>query len=104
VLAIGGDSVDMPQGSLPASASVPPSDPLTPQWFGMPPPPQVAGAVQVPHMSGPPQPSLAAPQLYPIIAHVIGVQVPGMHLPPGPQLEPPSHVPQFAVRPPQPSD
>jgi hypothetical protein len=38
---------------------------LCPQTFGVPPPPQVSGAVQVPQEMVPPQPSGAVPQVCP---------------------------------------
>ena len=38
----------------------------------LPPPPQVSGAVQVPQLRVPPQPSPAGPQLKPSAAHVVG--------------------------------
>ena len=37
----------------------------TPQTFATPPPPQVCGAVQTPHVSVPPQPSGIVPQFFP---------------------------------------
>jgi hypothetical protein len=37
----------------------------TPQTFGVPPPPQMAGEVQVPQVSVPPQPSAITPQFAP---------------------------------------
>jgi|SRR5580704_9278235 hypothetical protein len=69
-------------------AGWPPAPPLVhvwpglPQTLGVPPPPQVEGALQVPHSSSPPQPSEAVPQKIPSSAQVNGVQpAPGMHVP-----------------------
>ena len=45
-----------------------------PQTFGVPPPPQVCGAVQEPQLKVPPQPSGMLPQLSPWAAQVVGVQ------------------------------
>lgn len=45
--------------------------------LGVPPAPQVAGAVHVPQSSMPPQPSLVEPQSKTSWAHVRGVQPPG---------------------------
>src|SRR5947207_7070857 len=45
----------------------------TPQTFATPPPPQVCGAVQTPHVSVPPQPSGIVPQFFPSAAQVVGV-------------------------------
>jgi hypothetical protein len=42
--------------------------------FGVPPPPQVWGGVQLPQSSIPPQPSLAGPQSNPIWPQVFGTQ------------------------------
>ena len=46
-----------------------------PQWFFCPPPPHVAGAVQVPQSSVWPQPSDSDPQFASSAAHVVGTQV-----------------------------
>src|SRR5207245_4863365 len=45
-----------------------------PQTFATPPPPQICGAVQVPQVSVPPQPSRIVPQFFPWAAQVVGVQ------------------------------
>src|SRR5437867_10584194 len=50
----------------------------TPQTFATPPPPQVSGAVQTPHVSVPPQPSGIVPQFFPWPAQVVGVQGAGL--------------------------
>ena len=47
---------------------------VTPQTFGVPPPPQVSGRVHVPQPRVPPQPSAIVPQFAPAAAHVVGVQ------------------------------
>lgn len=47
---------------------------VQPQTFGVPPPPHVSGAVQVPHSMVPPQPSDAEPHTAPCSAHVFSVQ------------------------------
>src|SRR5262245_48106272 len=47
---------------------------VTPQTFGVPPPPQVCGRVHVPQSRVPPQPSAIIPQFAPAAAHVVGVQ------------------------------
>src|SRR5438445_66816 len=61
-----------------------------PQTFAIPPPPQICGAVQVPQMSVPPQPSRIVPQFFPWAAQVVGVQVqPGMG---APTHAPPAHA------------
>src|SRR5207237_4872092 len=61
-----------------------------PQTFAMPPPPQICGAVQVPQVSVPPQPSRIVPQFFPWAAQVVGVQVqPGMGVP---THAPPAHA------------
>ena len=44
-----------------------------PHWFG-PPPPQICGEVQLPHWRMLPHPSLMAPQLAPLVAHVTSPQ------------------------------
>ena len=46
-----------------------------PQTFAPPPPPHVCGAVHVPHVSVPPQPSEIVPQFFPCAAQVVGVQL-----------------------------
>src|SRR5438874_1751036 len=48
-----------------------------PHTLGVPPPPQVSGAVHMPQSSTPPQPSPTGPQLAPASAHVRAVQVGG---------------------------
>jgi hypothetical protein len=48
--------------------------PLPPQTFATPPPPQVWGAVQVPQVSDPPQPSGIVPQFALWAAQLVGVQ------------------------------
>jgi hypothetical protein len=75
----------------PAAAQVVGTQPeVPPQELDVPPPPHVAGEVQVPHWISPPQPSLAGPQLSPQSAHVFGVQ---LLLPPQLlALPPPPHV------------
>src|SRR5262249_10477855 len=55
---------------------------VQPQTFGVPPPPQVCGAVQVPQLMSPPQPSGAVPQFCPA-----GQVVFGMHAPHVPLLQ-----------------
>jgi hypothetical protein len=49
---------------------------LRPQTFGVPLPPQVCGAgqVPVPQVTVPPQPSGMVPQFFPWAVHVVGVQ------------------------------
>ena len=47
----------------------------TPHWLSTPPPPQVAGAVQVPQWSVPPQPSPGEPQPTPRVEQSVGMQV-----------------------------
>jgi len=79
-----------------------------PQTPGMPPPPQVSGAVQVPQLRVPPQPLPLEPQLMPSSWHVCGVQLPPSMKPHCPGVPPPPHVwggvqgPQL-MAPPQPS-
>jgi hypothetical protein len=46
-----------------------------PQTLATPPPPQVWGAVHVPQVSVPPQPSAMLPQFFPCAAQVVGVQL-----------------------------
>jgi hypothetical protein len=48
--------------------------PEPPHWFGVPPPPQVKGAVHVPQSRLPPQPSESDPHPAPALAHVVGTQ------------------------------
>ncbi len=91
--------------SAPASAQVRRTHPTpaskvalgAPQTLGVPPPPQVVPAAQVPHSRSPPQPSLTGPQLAPAIAHVRGVQpdMPPQRLgmPPPPQVSGAAQVP-----------
>ena len=47
---------------------------MQPQTFAVPAPPHVCGAVQVPQLSVPVQPSEMVPQFFPWAAHVVGVQ------------------------------
>jgi hypothetical protein len=47
---------------------------LPPQTLALPPPPQVSGAVHVPHWRRPPHPSPTGPQVVPALAQVRGVQ------------------------------
>src|SRR5262245_1456778 len=68
-----------------------------PHWLATPPPPQVAGDVQVPHERMPPQPSPTAPQIAPACAHVRGVHGGTPHwlaAPAPPQLAGGAHIPQ----------
>ena len=64
---------------------MPPSPPHTrpglPQTPGVPPPPQVEGALQVPHWSSPPQPSPAGPHWMLCCAQVSGVHALGVQTP-----------------------
>ena len=80
--------MQVPQSSVPPqpSAIVPQLAPLAPQvvcvqlvphLLGMPPPPQLAGAVQLPQSRMPPQPSATGPQFAPMPTQVLGVQVAG---------------------------
>jgi hypothetical protein len=46
-----------------------------PHTFAVPPPPQMAGAVQLPQSSVPPQPSAMVPQLAPFAPQVVRVQL-----------------------------
>src|SRR5262245_19720149 len=46
---------------------------VQPQTFAVPPPPHVCGAVQVPQLSVPPQPSEMVPQFLPCAVHVVGM-------------------------------
>ena len=75
-----------------------------PQTLGVPPPPQVWPAGQLPHWRRPPQPSPAGPQLTPSAAQVVGVhalpQTKGV--PPPPQVWPAGQLPHW-MTPPQPS-
>src|SRR5262245_34195533 len=75
-----------------------------------PPPPQSCPPGHDPQLAvSPPHPSLCCPHaLAGKSPHVSGVQGGGppphsLGVPPQPQHAPPEHVPQFAVRPPQPS-
>jgi hypothetical protein len=81
---------------------------MPPHLKWVPPPPQVSGAVQVPQLRVPPQPSPISPQLALTMAQVRGVHVPAPdpHLngvPPPPQVSGAVQLPQLTV-PPQPSD
>jgi hypothetical protein len=75
-----------------------------PQTPGVPAPPQVCGAVQVPQFCVPPQPSPETPQDRPSAAQFFGVQAAVPHLPgpPPPQMAGAVQVPQL-MTPPQPS-
>jgi hypothetical protein len=84
---------------------------LDPQTLAVPPPPQMFGAVQVPHWIVAPHPSPIGPQFAPIDAQVLGVHIGGpasgklphtFGVPPPPQVAVPLHEPQFR-RWPQPS-
>src|SRR5262245_55921831 len=91
----------------------PASTPL-PHTEGFPAPPQISGAVQLPHWRSPPQPSATGPQFAPASAQVRGVQrgasappsaaapVPHTLGPPPPQVWPVGQAPQSS-RLPQPS-
>src|SRR5262249_20372900 len=73
--------------------------------FAVPPPPQVWGDAQLPHVSVPPQPSAMLPQFLPCAAHDVGVHVPPPQtfaVPPPPQVWGEAQLPQVSV-PPQPS-
>ena len=60
----------------PEHVAVPPSRFESPQLFGTPPPPQIAGATHVPQLGViPPHPSATCPQSAPALRHVAGVQV-----------------------------
>jgi hypothetical protein len=61
---------------------------MPPHLYGVPPPPQVAGAVHVPQLMTLPQPSPIEPHSAPNAAQVVGVQVPPLH---GGQLSSPPH-------------
>jgi hypothetical protein len=62
---------------------------VQPQTPGIPPPPQVSGAVQVPQLMVPPQPFEAVPQVCPAGHDVAGVQHPsGEHTCPVWQADP----------------
>jgi hypothetical protein len=83
-----------------------------PHWYGVPPPPQVWGAVHAPpQLRVPPQPSGGLPQLAPSAAHVVLTHAPMPHwfgLPfpvpdPPPQTSGAWHVPQSSMLP-HPSD
>ena len=58
----------------PSAAQVVGVQVLLPQTLGMPPPPQVWPAGQLPHWRRLPQPSPAGPQFTPCAAQVVGVQ------------------------------
>ena len=68
------------------------------QTSGVPVPPQIWGAIQVPQASQPPQPSGIAPQVFPCAAQVVGVQPPAHTF----GVPPPPHV-LGALQAPQPS-
>ena len=62
---------------------------MQPHTLGVPPPPQVWGAVQAPQSRVPPQPSEGAPQSLPAAAQVVGVQTlppQTFGVPPPPQI------------------
>jgi len=77
-----------------------------PQTLGIPPPPQVSGAVHVPQLSELPQPSPWVPQFTASSAHVFGTQLDATpHLlgaPPPPHVPASPQLPQLSW-PPQPS-
>jgi hypothetical protein len=69
-------------GKMPMPLSIPHTWPGLPQAPARPPPPQVEGALHVPHWSTPPHPSEAGPQEIPCCTHEIGLQlIPGTHCP-----------------------
>src|SRR5712691_10810724 len=75
-----------------------------PHTLGVPVPPQIWGAMQVPQASHPPAPSGIAPQFFPWAVHVVGVRGPQtLATPPPPQIWGALQVPQVSV-PPQPSE
>jgi hypothetical protein len=60
---------------------------LPPHWLGVPPPPQTAGDVQLPHARTPPHPSAMGPHA--LAGHVRS----GWHgVPPSPRIVPPPHT------------
>lgn len=66
-----------PQPSEPVPQVWPPVhvvEGVHPQTFGVPPPPQVCGDLQLPQLSVPPQPLEIVPQFLPWTAQVVGVQ------------------------------
>src|SRR5256885_6275537 len=74
---------------------------VLPHWPGTPPPPHVAGALQLPQFKIPLQPSPAGPQVRLCCAQVSGTQL-DAHFPatpPPPQLCPAGQVPQGMVCP-----
>jgi hypothetical protein len=73
---------------------------VQPQTLGVPPPPHVCGAVQVPQFTVPPQPFGTVPQLSPAGHVVRGVQPQTPGVPPPPQVCGAVQMPQ---EPPQPS-
>ncbi len=78
---------------------------IIPHWPGIPPPPQVAGALHNPHATTLPQPSEIDPQLAPVPAQLFGAHVPRPQtsaVPPPPQVSGDLHSPHDRV-PPQPS-
>jgi len=83
-----------------------PASGRAPHTLGVPEPPQLSPAGQVPQSSWPPQPSPTVPQYFPPVCwQVMGVQVPGVALQTfatlAPQVCPAGQVPQF-IWPPQP--
>ena len=69
---------------------------MQPQTFGVPPPPQVCGAVHAgPQLTVPPHPSSMVPQFLPAPQEVIGVQP---HTLLAPQTSGAWHVPHVVVR------
>jgi hypothetical protein len=101
--AFGGHVVIGWQEVPPSPTTLPP-----PHTFGIPPPPQISGAVQgPPQLTVPPQPSETTPQFMPAGQLVVFVQDGTPHwfgVPAPPQIAPPVHfdVPQ-STTPPQPS-
>ena len=91
-----------------AVAGTHPAEP--PHTFGVPPPPQVCGAVQVTHGAAirPPQPSACCPHKVAMLgsAHVVGTHAAPPQtfgVPPPPQDWPTPHVLPHETTPPQPS-
>jgi hypothetical protein len=77
--------------------------PVQPHTLGVPPPPQVFGAEQVPQLSEPPQPSASVPQFLPCAVQVVGVQPHTLGVPPPPQVCGAVQLPQLS-EPVQPSE
>jgi hypothetical protein len=74
-----------------------------PQTLGVPPPPHVWGAAQLPQCTKPPQSFITTPQLSPAGQVVVGVQPHWFGVPPPPQVWGAAHMPQLASVLPQPS-